>query len=217
MEDLLLRLSSLPPWQIALTSTWLLLQACVIPSLPEEVVVAGLGLLAGQGRISFPLAFAAVLCGLLPANAAAVAIGGKVGRRLAGRGPFARALASPAAQRALARIQRHGRVVIFATRFTPLVRGPVYLAAGAAGWRVRRFTPIDAAAACVQVPLLLWLGARVGRDAGSLAAAWQRLGLVAAALAAGTLGLQGLRCALRRRRPVTQMSRRRAPAVTTGA
>ncbi|HZZ85670.1 MAG TPA: VTT domain-containing protein [Anaeromyxobacteraceae bacterium] len=202
MEDLILGLSGLPSWQLALAATWLLLQACVIPSPPEEIVIASLGMLASQGRISFPLAFVAVLCGLLPSNAAAVFIGDRLARGLAVRGPFARTLASAPAQDALASVRRHGRALVFVTRFTPLVRGPVYLAAGASRLGLARFAPVDAAAACLQVPLLLWLGGRVGRGAGSLAAAWQRLGMLLAALLAVGLAVQGVRWALGRRRKV---------------
>jgi Na+/H+ antiporter NhaD/arsenite permease-like protein len=45
LNDLFVTLSNLPGWQLALASTWLLLQAGVIPSLPEEVVFATLGVL----------------------------------------------------------------------------------------------------------------------------------------------------------------------------
>lgn len=206
MEDLLLRLSGLGEWQLALAATWLLLQACVVPSMPEEVVITSLGMLAAQGRISFPLAFAAILCGILPANATTVWLGERLARGLAVRGPLARALAAPAVQGSLASLQRRGRSLVFATRFTPLVRGPVYLAAGAAGLGLRRFAPVDAAAACLQVPLLLWAGARAGRGAGSLAGAWQRVGLLLAALAAAALALQALRWLSRRGLPVGRPS-----------
>jgi membrane protein DedA with SNARE-associated domain len=196
--DLLLSFSSLAPWQIALTASWLLLQGCLIPSVPEEIVITTLGVLWSQGRIDFPTALGAVLVGLLPANSAAVFLGGRLARGAVRFGPLARAFASPAVRDALAAVQRHGRALVFATRFTPLVRGPIYLACGASGMGVPRFFPVDAAAALVQVPLLLWIGARVGEGAGSLAEAWQRVGYLAAGLlvAAGLLHLA--RRALRR-------------------
>ncbi len=108
MEDLLLRLSGLGEWQLALAAVWLLLQGCVVPSVPEEVVITSLGMLAAQGRIPFPLAFLAILCGLLPANAATVWFGGRLARGLAVRGPFAGVRAAPAVRSALASLQRRG-------------------------------------------------------------------------------------------------------------
>jgi membrane protein DedA with SNARE-associated domain len=193
VEDLLLRFAGLPSWQIALTAGWLLLQGCILPSVPEEIVIATLGMLRSQGRISLSVALVAVLTGLLPANSGTVFIGHRLASGLASWGPFSRAFGSRTVQDALASIRRRGRGLVFVTRFTPLVRGPVYLAAGLAQMSVRRFFLVDATAACIQVPLLLWLGARMGQGTGSLAEAWQRIGYLAASLAAAALALQILR------------------------
>lgn len=193
MNDFIATLSSLPGWQLALASTWLLLQAAVIPSLPEEVVITTLGVLWSQGKIDFLTAYAAVLAGLLPANAMAVLIGGFAERRLLRFGPARRLIQSDAVRSARAAVVRHGRVVVAVTRFVPLVRGPVYLACGASGMTVRQFFVVDAMAALVQVPLLLLLGAKLGEGAGSLAEAWQRVGLVALLLLSAAVGLQVFR------------------------
>ena len=193
MNDLFATLSNLPGWQLALASTWLLLQAAVIPSLPEEVVFATLGVLWSQGKVDFLTAYAAVLAGLLPANAMAVLFGGLAERGLLRFGPVQRLIQSDAFRSARAAVVRHGRVVVAVTRFVPLVRGPVYLACGASGMTVRQFFVVDAMAALVQVPLLLLLGAKVGEGAGSLAEAWQRVGLVALMLLGAAVGLQVFR------------------------
>jgi membrane protein DedA with SNARE-associated domain len=190
MEALLARFADLPSWQIALAASWLLLQGSVLPSVPEEVVVATLGMLWGQGRVGFAMALAAVLAGLLPANSAAVFVGSRLSHGLSGWGPFSRAFRSEAVQGALGAVRRHGRGLVFVTRFTPLVRGPVYLAAGLSQMGVRRFFLVDAAAACIHAPLLLWLGARVGRGAGSIAEAWSRAGFLAGGLAAVAIAYQ---------------------------
>jgi len=193
LNDLFATLSNLPGWQLALASTWLLLQAAVIPSLPEEVVFATLGVLWSQGKVDFLTAYAAVLAGLLPANAMAVLFGGLAERGLLRFGPVQRLIQSDAFRSARAAVVRHGRVVVAVTRFVPLVRGPVYLACGASGMTVRQFFVVDAMAALVQVPLLLLLGAKVGEGAGSLAEAWQRVGLVALMLLGAAVGLQVFR------------------------
>jgi len=197
MQDLLVSFAGLPEWQIALTATWLLLQACVLPSVPEEIVTATLGMLWSQGRIGFFTALFAVLVGLLPANSAAVFIGSRLARGVSRFGPLKRAFESPSVQDALAAVRRHGRGLVFVTRFTPLVRGPIYLACGASQMGVPRFFAVDATAALIQVPLILWLGARVGRDAASLAEAWQRVGLLGAGLLGTALAIHLLRRRLR--------------------
>ena len=74
------------------------------------------------------------------------------------------------------------------TRFVPFFRGPVYLATGLSGLGVARFFVLDAAAACVQVPLLLWLGSRLGEGA-TAPEAWARIGWASAALVGAALAV----------------------------
>jgi membrane protein DedA with SNARE-associated domain len=195
VSDFVTTLSSLPGWQLALAATWLLLQAAVmvIPAVPEEVIVTTLGVLWSHGRVDFLTAYAAVLAGLLPANASTVLIGGLVERGLLRFRPARRLLESDAVQGARESLRRHGRLVVAVTRFIPLVRGPVYLACGASGMTVRQFFVVDAMAALVQVPLLLLVGAKVGESAGSLVEAWQRVGIVALLVLGAAAGLQAWR------------------------
>ena len=183
MEALLERIGELPQWQLALAASWILLQGCVIPSVPEEIVITTLGMLVAQGAISPPLAFAAVLVGLLPANSAAVFIG-SLGRSRIGRGGWlGRLLGSTDVTTALSIVRRHGPGLVLVTRFIPFVRGPIYLATGLSGLPVRRFFLLDALAACFQVPLLLWVGSRLGQGA-TMQEAWTRIGWLSAGFVA---------------------------------
>jgi membrane protein DedA with SNARE-associated domain len=191
VDDLLTRLADLPQWQMALAASWILLQGCVLPSIPEEIVIVSMGMLVGQGRVAAPLALVAVLAGLLPANSVAVFFGNLARRRLERGGTLGRALSSPRIAAASAALRRHGPVVVLVTRFTPLVRGPVYLAAGLSGLGVGRFFLLDAAAACIQVPLLLWIGSRLG-DGATAAQAWSRIGWLSAGLVAAAIALAGV-------------------------
>jgi membrane protein DedA with SNARE-associated domain len=186
VDDLLARISDLPQWQLALAAAWLLLQGCVVPSVPEEIVISTVGMLVGQGRIDPPLALGAILAGLLPANSAAVYIGSLARKRLGRPGILGRSLSSPRVVAASAALRRHGPLLVVVTRFTPFIRGPVYLAAGVSGLEVRRFFALDASAALVQVPLLLWIGSRLGMDA-TVAEAWQRIGWLSGGLVLAAL------------------------------
>ena len=188
MDDLLARISELPQWQVGLAATWILLQACVIPSVPEEIVTTTMGMLVAQGRVTAPLAMAAVLAGLLPANSAAVFIGTRARRRIGHAGFLGRTLSSPRVAAASDALRRHGPLLVVLTRFTPFIRGPVYLAAGLSGLGVRRFFVLDTAAACVQVPLLLWLGSRLGEGA-TMGEAWARIGWATAGLVCAALSV----------------------------
>jgi len=188
VDDLLPRISELSQWQIALAATWLLLQACIVPSVPEEIVTTTMGMLLAQGRITAPLAVASVMAGLLPANSAAVFIGSLARRRIGHGGFLGRTLSSPRVAAASEALRRHGPLLVVVTRFVPFVRGPVYLATGLSGLGVGRFFLLDAAAACVQVPLLLWLGSRLGEGA-TASEAWIRIGWGSAALVGAALGV----------------------------
>jgi membrane protein DedA with SNARE-associated domain len=193
VSDLVSALSDLPGWQLALAATWLFLQAVVLPSVPEEILITALGVLWSQGKVDFLTAYAAVLAGLLPANSAAVFLGGLAERGLLRFGPARRVIASDAVRSARAAVRRHGRLVVVVTRFIPLVRGPIYLACGASGMTVRQFFPVDAMTAMVQVALLLWVGAKVGEGAGSLAEAWRRVGILALLVLGVAIALQVFR------------------------
>jgi membrane protein DedA with SNARE-associated domain len=200
VPELLARIVDLPQWQVALAATWLLLQGCVLPSVPEEIVVVSMGMLVGQGRVDAPVALGAVLAGLLPANSVAVFFGSLARRRLGRGGTLGRALSSPWVAAAAAALRRHGPIVVLVTRFTPLVRGPVYLAVGLSGLGVGRFFLLDAAAACVQVPLLLWIGSRLGAGA-TPEQAWQRIGWLLAALVLTAIALAAVKRVVARRAP----------------
>jgi membrane protein DedA with SNARE-associated domain len=188
VNDLLARLADLPEWQMAFAASWILLQGCVLPSIPEEIVIVSMGMLVGQGRVEAPLALVAVLAGLLPANSAAVSFGHLARRRLGHGGVLGRALSSPPVTAATAALRRHGPIVVLVTRFTPLVRGPIYLAAGLSGLGIGRFFLLDAAAACVQIPLLLWIGSRLGEGATAVQA-WTRIGWLSAGLVLAAIAL----------------------------
>lgn len=201
MESLLLRISDLSQWHIGLAATWLLLQGCVVPSVPEEIVISTVGMLMGQGRIAPPLALGAILAGLLPANSAAFFMGSLARTRMAHPGFLGRSLSSPRVAAATATLRRHGALLVLVTRFTPFIRGPVYLAAGLSGLEVRRFFVLDASAALIQVPLLLWAGSRLGTGA-TMAEAWQRIGWLSGGLVLAAVTVAVVRRVMGASRPV---------------
>lgn len=166
-------------WQIGMIATGLLLQGAVIAIFPEEIIILTLGLLWGRGKMSFPEALLFTQLGLLPANAAMVFLGRKLGQKSI--------LRKKGVQPALAGLHRYGARLIFVTRFTPLVRGPVYLAVGGAQYPFWRFARVDAIASCLQIPLLLWAGRWLEANSGSLQEFYQRLGILAGSVMAAVV------------------------------
>lgn len=182
IESLLLQLSGLAHWKIALIATGTLLEGAVFTVFPEEVVVTTLGVLWSQHRIGFFEALLAVQLGLLPANLCLVFLGNRIGIKLLKIPPFKWILKPDAVVRSLERLRQAGSWVVFATRFIPLIRGPVYFATGLSRFPISRFFRIDCAASFIQIPLLLGLGATIGKNSASLLQAYQHVGVFMLAL-----------------------------------
>lgn len=187
MQQLLEQLSGLPHWQIGLIAAYLLLQGCVVPGVPEEVVITTLGMLWSQGRIAFAEAFAFVLLGLLPANAFTVVMTDRFGPQVLKRRPFRWMIDLQTAQPYLAQVRKWGGWIVPAARFTPIVRGPIYAAIGLSKFGVLRFMAFDALAACVEVPAFLLVGAYIGKNSESLTVAYAKIGAILGALLIGAI------------------------------
>jgi len=204
MEALLARLSDLPDWQICLLATYLLAQGFILTIFPEEIVITTLGLLWSQEKVGFFQAMFAIQLGLLPANSMTVFLGGHFGPKLLKVRPFVWVLKKEGIEEALTFVRRYGKWIIAVTRFVPIVRGPVYVAAGLSGMGVPRFLLVDALASCVQVPLLLYVGSVIGKNADSLMEGYQRIGVLLAVLVGSTIainfGMGHVRKARRRKR-----------------
>lgn len=177
IETLLLQLSQMETWKIALLVSGLLYQGAFFTVFPEEVIIVTLGILVSQGKISFLHAWAAVAVGLLPANSTTVFLCTRFGPKLLKIPPFSWAFKEKDIKASLAQIHKYGKGIIFLTRFTPMVRAPIYFATGLSGFGVLRFMAIDSLASCIQIPGLLWIGGRLGANAESLLDAYKKLGL----------------------------------------
>jgi membrane protein DedA with SNARE-associated domain len=97
-------------------------------------------------------------------------------------------------------VQRHGYRAILLGRFLVALRGPVYLAIGAARYSPLRFTLINGAVGTIEVALLVGLGYVFGRSARlAREVRWMEIA-VAAAVAAILIAPPILRARLVRRR-----------------
>jgi len=159
LQTILERFDTLTHWQIALVAIGLLLQGAFFTIFPEELIFISLGYLAADGRIHWLEAMLAGQVGLLPANAIAMIIGRTVGVRIFDIRPFRWVIKKEAMEKARRRLNQHAVRTVFFTRFIPTIRGPVYIAVGLSGMRLIQFVRTDALASCIQIPLLLALGA----------------------------------------------------------
>ncbi len=158
MEQILFRFHGLSHWQIGFLATLLLAQGFAISIFPEELVILSLGALSATGRIGFAESMIFVLAGLLPANLTTVFIARHLGLVGLRKRPFSWVFHENAIQKFLHPAKCHAKKIVLTTRFVPLIRGPIYAALGISGLSPFAFFRLDAAAALVQVPLLLYLG-----------------------------------------------------------
>lgn len=179
----------------------LLLTSAVFTLMPEELIFVTLGFLAHFGRVHPVEAIAAAHLGLIPADAITVWFGRKLGKNVLTRRPFRFFFGSMQLQSSLEKLRTSSGLLLFFTRFTPMLRAPVYLAAGISGISLRRSVAIDLLAASIQVPVFFLLGFFLGDSVSHFMALYTYLAPIA--LAFVLLAKAGKAC-LR--------SRRQAPA-----
>lgn len=187
MQSLIDRLLTLPSWQIVLITTLTLWEGAFITVFPEEVVMCVLGILWSQDRIALPFAWLAMVAGLLPSNLFTVFVGRKFGMRILRRAPFRWFMDPDLVETAMESIRRRGAWIVAITRFTPVIRGPVYFAVGTSGFEPLRFIRTDVLAGLIQIPLWLVIGRIMGSKAESLVQAFQWVGILFGSLVLGSV------------------------------
>jgi membrane protein DedA with SNARE-associated domain len=171
-------LVGLSQWKIAFLVVYLLWQGAIIPSMPEEVMVPTLGILWGQGRMNFWLGVVAVQIGLMGGDFILVTLGRHIGPKLLSRRPFNLIAGPDTVREATERLQKYGPWLIFITRFTPMVRAPMFFAAGVSKMPLWKFFRSDYSASCIFIPLLMVAGRQLGANSHSLQDAFQTLGVI---------------------------------------
>ena len=187
IESLIERLMGLTDWQVLGLATLLLLEGAFVTVFPEEVIMCALGVWWGQQKIEFPAAVVAVALGLLPANLFMVTMGHFFGMKILKYPPFKWFLDPKLVQRVLEPVRRRAAPIILASRFTPVVRGPVYLAVGTSGFGIFNFIKYDWAAALIQIPMWICIGRWMGSSADSVLGAFTRIGVLFGALLLGSV------------------------------
>ena len=152
-----------------------------LPVAPGEAVLIGAGLLVAGGAVPVwlmaPLAYLAVICGVLTAYAWAHRIGPKRVHALAARlhagGPY---------DRAAARLRKASPLQVAASRLLPGLRVYTSLVAGAVGLNLARFMTGVLPASALWVVTFMGLGLFVGAPVERLLGRFEAYGLRAAVL-----------------------------------
>jgi membrane protein DedA with SNARE-associated domain len=137
------------------------LSTLVVP-LPEELALLGVGYLAQQGAATLPGAYIAALAGVLIGDTVTFLLGrGLLPKFLRSR--WGRKLVNPGMRRWAEHLVRdHQLRAILLARFLVGLRGPVYLAIGAAKSPAWKFLAVNSAIALVEVGIIVALGYEFG-------------------------------------------------------
>jgi membrane-associated protein len=132
--------------------------------LPEELALLGAGYLAHTGALPLWLAWLASWAGIVVGDTSSYLIGrsflpallrSRIGRRF---------VSSDLRQWAEDLVARHGFRAILLGRFLVALRGPVYLAIGAAKYPMARFELLNGLVGLFEVAILVGLGYVFGRS-----------------------------------------------------
>lgn len=191
------------------TALWLrmlLLAAATLVS--EDATCIATGLLVARGEIGFLAGTLACFTGILVGDLLLFAAGRTAGRRALESTLLRRWLSPRALERASAWLERSGPTVIVLSRFTPGMRLPTYVAAGALRTHAPTFTLWFALAAALWTPALVALAQHTGAGLEATGgASWLALAGAGLVLLAALRALPALLTHAGRRRAIGRWRR----------
>lgn len=133
--------------------------------LSEDLILLAAGIVTATEKGNLPLMIATAWVGVLLGDSALFGLGRRLGPRAANLRFLRKVLTPERIQRVNRHFARHGLATIFVVRFCIGLRAPAFVTAGMSRMHFRRFLAVDAAAALIYVPLLVWIGWRFGAAA----------------------------------------------------
>jgi membrane protein DedA with SNARE-associated domain len=125
--------------------------------LPEDVVLFTAGVLAYKGLADIHIMVAVAFAGVMIGDGTIFFLGHKLGLRLT-QLPFFQRVLSPVRLAAIReRFHEHGNKIVFAARFMPGLRTPVFFTAGTLHLPFRVFLFYDGMAALISVPTITYV------------------------------------------------------------
>ncbi len=123
--------------------------------IPEDVALFAAGLLAYYGISNVYWMIGVCLVGVLLGDSIVFFLGAKFGRKLTKKWIFHKLLPDDRLDAMRVRLKEKGDRFLFAARFMPGLRAPVFFSAGVLHVPYRRFIIYDGAAALISVPLII--------------------------------------------------------------
>jgi membrane protein DedA with SNARE-associated domain len=157
--DFLLGLSGPGPYFMV----FLILLACGLGlPIPEDITLFAAGLLSYYGNANVWAMIGVCFFGVLVGDTIIFTLGAVYGRKLTKKWFFRKILPQERLDLVASKLKHQGNKVIFAARFMPGLRAPVYFTCGTLHVPFRVFFFFDGLAALISVPIWIILGYAMG-------------------------------------------------------
>jgi membrane protein DedA with SNARE-associated domain len=123
--------------------------------IPEDVTLFAGGLMAYYGICNLSLIIGISLLGVMVGDSLVYWLGAHYGRRLTKKWFFARLLPQDRLNMVSKKLNSKGSKLLFAARFMPGLRAPIFFSAGVLHVPFRKFLIYDGTAALISVPLII--------------------------------------------------------------
>ena len=174
MEGIFFQLTELQGGLAILAVFGVLLLCGLGVPIPEDIPLIAAGYLIHIRETTWATALAVGLLGVLIGDSVIFFMGHKLGKKLL-KSRLVMFFTTPKRiLRIKAYYRRYGQKIIFAGRFMPGLRAPVFFVAGSSGVKYTKFVAIDGLAAMVSVPIWLFLGSHFGDTIDTLLGEIQR-------------------------------------------
>jgi membrane protein DedA with SNARE-associated domain len=158
MFDIQLFVQSYPAYAYAAVFGMLLLCGFGLP-VPEDISLVAGGIIAGMGFANVHLMALIAFAGVMIGDSAIYQMGHLLGDRLLTGRFTGRFFLHNRFEQAKKHLKAHGTWIVFAARFMPGLRAPVFATAGITGFvTFRRFFFTDGLAALLTVPFWVYVG-----------------------------------------------------------
>lgn len=124
--------------------------------IPEDIILLSAGLLSYYGLTDCWTMVLVAFVGVLAGDSIIYFLGATYGRKLTKKWFFHKLLPDDRLNAVQNKFQKHGNKLIFAARFMPGFRAPMYFSAGTLHLPFRTFISHDGAAALISVPTIIF-------------------------------------------------------------
>jgi membrane protein DedA with SNARE-associated domain len=154
LVDVLLNFSGPTPYILV----FLVLLACGLGvPIPEDITLFAAGIISYYGSADVTLMIIVCFVGVMVGDSTMYAFGAVYGRKLTRKAFFQKLIPAHKLAKMQTRLRKDGNKVIFAARFMPGLRAPIFFSSGMLHIPAKTFLLFDGSAALISVPTIVYL------------------------------------------------------------